>query len=307
VRVREEGMAGYLTGIVKSGLEWIEGEEERERVWGEASLRLCERAGRTGRWSMGDLRWLFSVLLTGTDKYLIARPPLTRTFTVPHPPSSSIAITLHEPTLTSDDLGLKTWASSYLLARRLHSLAHHLSPLTNVLELGAGTGLLGIAAAAILRSTVHLTDLPAIVPNLERNIAANVVMIAEHGGFATAGVLDWSDDGPTPSSEENAKYNLVLAADPLYSPTHPQLLVQTISRWLRRPGVEGGDGSRVIVELPLREAYRPEIAEFRARMERVGLGIREEGEESGRDDWGGGGEVRCWWGVWGWVKGEGGG
>lgn len=54
------------------------------------------------------------------------------------------------------------------------------------------------------------------------------------------------------------------------------------------------------MELPLREAYQPEIAEFRERMGGIGLGFWEEGEEVGFDDWGRGkGEVRCWWGVWG--------
>jgi hypothetical protein len=65
VRVREtrEGeIAGYLTGIVKSGLDWLEG-EERERVWEGASVRLCERAGRMGWCPKLKLR-IHNILLT---------------------------------------------------------------------------------------------------------------------------------------------------------------------------------------------------------------------------------------------------
>ena len=110
-------------------------------------------------------------------------------------------IILHEPALTADNLGLKTWASSYLLAKRLLNLRETLPPLdvgSQVLELGAGTGLVGIAAAVILQAHVYLTDLPEIVPNLERNIDANFAMLkgvehGERGSNAEAAVLDWSD------------------------------------------------------------------------------------------------------------------
>ena len=62
----------------------------------------------------------------------------------------------------------------------------------------------------------------------------------------------------------------------------------------------GGD-ARVVVELPLREAYAGEMEEMKGRMKEKGLRIVDQGDESGWDDWGrigGIGEVRCWWGVW---------
>ena len=77
------------------------------------------------------------------------------------------------------------------------------------------------------------------------------------------------------------------------------MLVDVIEAYLR-----DGEKARVVVELPLREAYQPEIDEFRERMGGIGLRVLEEGEEVGFDDWGGGKEeVRCWWGVWGWREG----
>lgn len=42
-------VATYLSSIVKSGLSWIDDEDERDAIWSEASRRLAERCGRTGR------------------------------------------------------------------------------------------------------------------------------------------------------------------------------------------------------------------------------------------------------------------
>ena len=45
------GVTSYLTSIVKSPLTWIEDEAAQEQIWSLASMRLSERAGRTGRYS----------------------------------------------------------------------------------------------------------------------------------------------------------------------------------------------------------------------------------------------------------------
>lgn len=268
----------YLTTIISSSLSWIVDESARERIWELASLRLCERSGRT------------------------ALPQITRTFKI----CKTITITLHEPSLTSDNLGLKTWASSYLLAKRLKYLqkpGRH----AKVLELGAGTGLVGITAATVWGVKVHLTDLGDIVPNLERNVQANREMVELNGGGATTGVLDW-EDAEEPDDDDK-RYDFILASDPLYSPRHPMLLVMTICRWLKREG-DNGTAARVVVELPLRDAYMGEVEEFQSRMTDKCFKIQDQGEEVGFDDWedSGGGlaadderrrQVKCWWGVWG--------
>jgi len=244
---------------------------------------------------------------------------MSRTFSIPTH-TESVDVSIHEPALTADNLGLKTWASSYLLAKRLHTLqlpTPAASQRHTILELGAGTGLVGIAAAAVLGATVCLTDLPEIESNLAANVSANCAAIEQSGGYAYTSVLDWSelDGNPTPPSEsmighamESEKqlatptlgFPVIVAADPLYSPEHPRLLVQTIGRWLLRE-----PSARVVIELPLREAYSPERDDFKGRMHAMGLSILEQGEEVGYDDWGSGSseglqEVRCWWSVWGW-------
>jgi len=46
-------IANYLGNVIKSDLGWIDDEQQREEIWTEASKRLAERCGRTGRfgWS----------------------------------------------------------------------------------------------------------------------------------------------------------------------------------------------------------------------------------------------------------------
>ncbi len=230
---------------------------------------------------------------------------ITRTFKIPLHDDDVFELQLHEPALTADNLGLKTWASSYLLAKRLPALRSSLPSLSsqsNILELGSGTGLVGLAAAAIFKAHVVLTDLPEIVPNLRNNIEANATHLATFGGSAQAEVLDWSNPSAFESDSSSAplpnSFPWILAADPIYSSDHPRLLGQTIEYHLSRH-----KDARFIVELPLREPYAAERKDLMQRLSALGLVILDEGEEVGYDDWMEGGqlaEVRCCWAVWGW-------
>lgn len=272
---------------MSSSLRWIEDDEAKEEIWNQASSRLSERSGRS---AMGAL---------------------SRNFRIPSP-SGSFELSIHEPALTGDDLGLKTWAASYLLAKRLHSF--HLVPADTaekprVLELGSGTGLVGLAMAA-LGASVILTDLPSICSNLARNAKDNSKVVSQNGGSTRTAILDWIDptscqlysDGDDDDGRAlAAKFPIILAADSLYSPHHPQMLVDTIKVWLSEDA-----NAKVIVEFPYRDAYLPEIKDFRQRMINIGLQITEEGEEKGYDDWGRSGAndedesalVTCWWSCW---------
>jgi predicted nicotinamide N-methyase len=293
-QVNPEGATRYLTGIVSSGLQWIKDEEVKEEIWNQASARLSERSGRT---AMGAL---------------------SRQFRIPSA-TGLIDLSIHEPALTGDDLGLKTWAASYLLSKRLHTfniVKSDVVAASHVLELGSGTGLVGLAMAS-LGADVVLTDLPSIYPNLARNVRDNSDVIQENGGIAKSGILDWTNPTSCRISLDNSpnidegsialenKFPVILAADSLYSPDHPKWLVDTIDIWLSKE-----DSAKVIVEFPLRDAYIPEVEDFRRRMVQIGLHILEEGEEKGYDDWGGTDRdeddndralVKCWWSCWGRV------
>ncbi|KAL2391381.1 hypothetical protein RJ035_000275 [Blastomyces gilchristii] len=267
--ILQTGISHYLTSIIASALSWIDSDELRETIWDAASARLCERSGRT------------------------AMPSISRVFTIPMTQQTNFQLTLHEPSLTSDNLGMKTWVSSYLLAKRLHTLLIPSSSLVpsrakknrplRALELGAGTGLVGLTFAALwgAAASIHLTDLDSILPNLAHNVELNEDLLLETGATVSTGVLDWSlETHPRPAPTEDERCDVILAADPLYSPDHPRWLVQTIQRWLYQDAE-----SRVVVEMPLRDAYLPQVEDFRRRMEAAGLIVLMEGEEIGFDDW----------------------
>ena len=97
------------------------------------------------------------------------------------------------------------------------------------------------------------------------------------------------------------KVNLILTSDPIYSPSHPEILVNTIAACLS-PDSE----SRVVSGLPLRQGYEAERADFEERMGKAGLDVVEDGIIKGLgDDWGNGDEeVEVKWCVWGWSQVE---
>lgn len=41
-------ISAYLSTIIKSGLAWVDDEDDREAIWNEASKRFSERCGRSG-------------------------------------------------------------------------------------------------------------------------------------------------------------------------------------------------------------------------------------------------------------------
>ena len=304
------GIPRYLTAIISNQLGWIEDEVLREKIWETAGARLSERSGRTGMLLCipNHLNVLRIVL---TQSSAPAMPSVHRTFSIPvyrRSWVSQVSITLLEPSLTGDNLGHKTWAASYMLAKRLLLFRDSLPIFSDyrlqqgkparVLELGAGTGLVGIAAAAIFATHVDLTDLPEICANLAHNTEKNESMVRECGGSMAVFPLDWSDLPPKEEVSAEDKYDAILAADSLYSPQHPAMLTDAISRYLRPHAT-----SRVVVELPRREAYQPEVNEFKRMMKEKGLALDDQGEETGYDDWEDGSkEVRCWWAVWSWER-----
>ncbi|KAM0335347.1 hypothetical protein ACHAQA_000392 [Verticillium albo-atrum] len=279
----------YLYSIIKSGLAWIEDDEEREIIWSEASRRLSERCGRT---AMGEItrRWPFR-----QDE-----------------PLHAFELIIREPSITGDSLGFKTWGSSYVLARHLPQLTStSLSRLFNederdprltVLELGSGTGLLGLAAAALWKLKVVLSDLPDIMSNLHHNVEANRATVEGLGGSLSDGALTWGgvseDEVDQKLFGKKNQFKIVLAADSLYDHVQPALLTSAISEHLSFE-LE----SRAVVMVPLRDEITKNLLKtFRALMESEPgvLSCVEEGTLHGQDDWGEGDDsssVTCWWGV----------
>lgn len=143
---------------------------------------------------------------TETDNFNSAMGEITRSFPFVREDGGAFDLTIREPPITGESLGLKTWGSSYTLARLLpqfasDSLSHLLGGQqgseTQVLELGSGTGLLGLAAACFWHTPVILTDLPTIIPNLTYNVDINRSIAEAVGGRVDAAPLTWGDHSQT--------------------------------------------------------------------------------------------------------------
>lgn len=141
---------------------------------------------------------------------------------------NSIDSTVVTRQLPSEGLSFQLWPAATTL---LTLLDHHRgnasnSPLTStlpvrkhphrlkILELGSGTGLVGIAAAVTLGSEVTVTDLPHVIPNLQFNVDANTDVIADHGGTVRAAPLRWGEEEDMEVIGRD--YDLVLASDVVY-------------------------------------------------------------------------------------------
>lgn len=304
-RVHAAGVTSYLTSFVSSPLSWLPSDEARETIWDLAGKRLSERAGRA---AAGDLVRKFRIPLSAKGNDAV----------------NEVELILHEPSLTEDNLGLKTWASSLVLASQLRYLTDNIPPIRDrrghrpkVLELGSGTGLLGLAAAIVWpHAAVKLTDLEVIVKNLRRNVGVNKHTLGQSRGVSEDAlgvqveVLDWSLS-PSSSHHQPVKsvkydtFDVVIAADPLYSPLHPQWLVNTISENLSLD-----EDARALIAYPLRKGYEQERYCFEKIMVESGLTCRHTETIHGvKEDWGDGeddGEESSSgesvkYGVWAWA------
>lgn len=228
---------------------------------------------------------------------------------------TSFDLVVREPPLTGDNLGLKTWGSSYVLAQMLHtigesSLSHLLGrkdgqPKPPVLELGSGTGLLGLAAAPIWQAHVILSDLPEIMPNLTHNVDVNQPTIQARGGSAETGALTWGgqeDEIDNVLFPNKNQFKIIIVADPLYNDDHPGLLAGAIDEQLLLDV-----DARAMVMVPQRDATTVKLlSKFRHEMASKlhPFVCLEETVVAGQDDWGGdededAGNVKCWMGIFG--------
>lgn len=85
-----------------------------------------------------------------------------------------------------------------------------------VLELGSGTGLVGIAAAITLGANVTVTDLPHVIPNLQYNADANAEAVAAGGGNVEVAALRWGKEGDGDVEMIGKDFDLILASDVVY-------------------------------------------------------------------------------------------
>ena len=121
------------------------------------------------------------------------------------------------------------------------------SRVTNMVELGAGTGVTGLMVAQALPEEVHigLTDLPLLMPLLEKNLAHN-----DNPPNASAFVLEW---GGTVSSS----YDVILGADVVAGIYDAFGLAKTIFELAHE---------RTLVYISINKRFQEPIEEFQSAM-----------------------------------------
>lgn len=307
------GYFNWLTKLVGSPLDWIEDSFEQEKLWHSASLLMAEQCGRTATPKMTR-----RIHIDGMKEALIELGKLKvepgfhsdpSEEQIPNKKDTSddqSDIFLVEPSLTADLLGLKTWGSSFILSSRLvrerknRDLAGESSPKilsfqNPVLELGTGTGLVGMTASR-LGYDLTVTDLAEIIPNLETNVIQNKMK----GDKISAEVLDWTDakkDGFLDNHGPNS-FNTILISDPIYSSNHPYLIRDMVGLFLAKPKAQqqsvSSTGDEVVngsseksnqenIQLCLQLPLRPKFEDIRELLYNLlGSGQVERTNEQGK-------------------------
>ncbi|CAJ1930705.1 unnamed protein product [Cylindrotheca closterium] len=107
------------------------------------------------------------------------------------------------------------WDSGYILAEHVARVTEWQTGSPSVVELGAGTGVTGLfVGRQVPQAQVHLTDLPQLLPLMEKNSSTSKNV--------TAGVLEW---GRNVSGQE---YDVILGADVVASIYDSYGLAKTI-------------------------------------------------------------------------------
>lgn len=259
-------LLSYLTSVLKKSTVATDNIGVHEKIITESTMRISEGCGRA------------------------AAPSVLREFKVR---TLEPAIKVYEPSLVGDNLGWKTWGSSLVLAEivtdtignpSFKSHSYTLSRPLRVLELGAGTGLVGITWALKWetlheRELLHLvtTDLPEIVDNLNKNLELNHI-----ASWVSAEVLDWTDPASFLAKNygnSEQKFDVILIADPIYSPKHPDWIVEMIALFLAPSGT-------CHLVIPIRQRYKKERERLSFLLADYGLRIVEERSCIGSEDWG---------------------
>ncbi|KAJ7197933.1 putative methyltransferase-domain-containing protein [Mycena pura] len=185
---------------------------------------------------------------------------LTRLLTVPSARGPPISVKLRDIPLDDGmaSVGAQTWGGACVLAEiisiqpadfGLEAVDADTRPgrrtTLRVLELGAGTGLVGIAVGKIAmqlarETTVVCTDAyPPALENLAANIAANFPAADDCAVSVSSHLLDWSALARAPLEDVippplDAPFDLILGADIVYEAEHAVWIRACLVRLLTR-------------------------------------------------------------------------
>ncbi|XP_071731321.1 uncharacterized protein [Rutidosis leptorrhynchoides] len=124
-----------------------------------------------------------------------------------------------------------------------------------ILELGSGTGVVGIAAAAILGADVTVTDLHHVLPNLKFNVDVNSGALEPRGGEVHVAALSWGENDEM--KVIGREFDLIIGSDVVYHDNLFDPLLETLKYLLLDNGNcngvdgisngNGGEGEKVFL------------------------------------------------------------
>ncbi|NXJ40513.1 MT21E methyltransferase, partial [Ciconia maguari] len=127
----------------------------------------------------------------------------------------------HEIRITeaTDCYGAVVWPSALVLCYFLETNSKQYNLVDkNVIEIGAGTGLVSIVAS-LLGALVTATDLPELLGNLQHNVLQNTKLKCKHQPRVKE--LSWGIDLEKNFPRSSCHFDYILAADVVYN--HPFL------------------------------------------------------------------------------------
>lgn len=139
----------------------------------------------------------------------------------------------------------------------------------SVVELGSGSGFVGLALAKLGASRVLLTDLPQKLPLLRRNVVAN-------GGGALpvdTAPLVWG--AKTVVHDWERGWDLVVASDVTYDAELVPPLATTISA-LMHSSLDAGRSPRALLALPRRSHFQPPVTVVQLEYLELNLSVSQD-------------------------------
>ncbi|CAE7473106.1 Zdhhc20 [Symbiodinium sp. CCMP2456] len=269
---------------------------------GEAAKR-CQKLGRSLRWSDGlqvepppedaSQLWHFwggggntgmSGQMTNNPELTPSENEETRMFHFSH---KGVAVSVSErrrqpkDPLATDYTGDLVWPTAVAFSRYICE-KHGLEG-TRALDVGAGTGLVGLVVHRMGAKSVTFTDVPRVIPLLSRNVALHCLPDATRkadpaetqAGEAIVRPLLWGEAEAEALVQERGHFDLVLCCEVVYQ--QPQQVWQSLQAVLKR--VLARPGGRVVFAYQHRDGAEVTDAQFFETLEEA-CGVHLESEES---------------------------
>jgi len=124
------------------------------------------------------------------------------------------------------DTGVVVWDAALVLAKYLETIRAQIKD-TKVIELGSGTGAVGLCAAALGASSVLLTDLHPLLEMLQHNIDLNRSLVEDRVGCLS---LSWGDPEAIQRAQDLCSWDFILVSDCVFYMDSVAPLVKTLAQ-----------------------------------------------------------------------------